>query len=309
MKIYFNRRPVGGPWGGGSKILSAVIDVCLEKGHQVFFEEEIFSQEDIDVIVCMDPRSTQTVTFNHLLDYKNKHRSKIVQRIGDLGTHGKPELLELLKATTPHADLLIFPSNWAKKYLNPPSEKKCSIILNATSIDFFSQDFSRYYDYNKNVISVVTHHWSNNHNKGFEIYQAFDEYCSTSNKFKFTYIGRTPPGVRFSNHLPPMDTIGLLEELPKHHVYLTASKNEAGANHVLEAMALNLPVLYHSEGGSIVEYCKNYGFVYENTEELIYILENSIDLIRDAFVSLNQRKTKFSKEMAEEYVALFESLI
>jgi len=308
MKIYFNRRPIQGPWGGGSKVLFSLLEECRSRNHTVLFEEQLNSTSDIDLLFCVDPRPNQFVTFQNLLDYKEKYGAKIVQRVGDLGTHDKPELFEFLKKTMYVVDALVFPSNWAKKYLNPPPEKKCAIILNAPSIEFFSQDFSRYYEYEKNI-SIVTHHWSNNRNKGFEIYQAFDEYCANSKNFKFTYIGRTPPGVTFSNHVAPMDTLGLLEELPKHQIYLTASKNEAGANHVLEAMALCLPVLYHSGGGSIVEYCKNYGFMYDSVGELIYILENSIDLIRNAFISLNSRKNRFSNDMAKEYVNLFESLI
>lgn len=308
MKIYFNRRPVDGPWGGGSKILSAIVDGCLNKGHQVFFEEELFSQKDIDVIVCMDPRPTQNITFNHLLEYKNKHRSKIVQRVGDLGTHGKPELLELLKSTTPHADLLIFPSNWAKNYLNLSDSKKSFVIANSPPHIFFQQkNFEKIIEFGKTTINVVTHHWSNNPHKGFDIYQKFDEYCHFNKKFKFTYIGRSLPGLQFSNQIQPLDINGLLEELPKHHIYLTASRAEAGANHVLEALALNIPVLYHGDGGSIVEYCKNYGFIYDSFGELIHILENSISLIKDMSAIMQYKRS--SHEMAKEYVALFESLI
>ena len=58
------------------------------------------------------------------------------------------------------------------------------------------------------------------------------------------------------------------------NVYLTASKEEAGANHVLEAMAAGLPVLYHANGGSIINYCKNYGLEYDSYNTLLVQLEN-----------------------------------
>jgi hypothetical protein len=41
MKIYFNRRPVSGPWGGGSKILSKIVTEARRRSHSVFFEEEL----------------------------------------------------------------------------------------------------------------------------------------------------------------------------------------------------------------------------------------------------------------------------
>ena len=31
MKIYFNRKPVSGPWGGGNKLLASLMDVLSDK--------------------------------------------------------------------------------------------------------------------------------------------------------------------------------------------------------------------------------------------------------------------------------------
>lgn len=100
MKIYFNRSPISGPWGGGSKVLSAIKDECLNRNHQVFFEEEIQLDINFDIIFCMNPRLTQTTYFKKLLFKKSKNsRSKIIPRIGDLGAHEKPELFKLVKFT------------------------------------------------------------------------------------------------------------------------------------------------------------------------------------------------------------------
>ena len=46
MKIYFNRKPVTGPWGGGNKTLTAITDKLLQTGHNVVYELE----EEIDLI-------------------------------------------------------------------------------------------------------------------------------------------------------------------------------------------------------------------------------------------------------------------
>ena len=65
------------------------------------------------------------------------------------------------------------------------------------------------------------------------------------------------------------------KNLPNYDVYLTASREEAGANHVLEAMAAGLPVVYHDEGGSIPEYCKEYSnFNFSMVDELPEIFDN-----------------------------------
>lgn len=305
MKIYFNRRPVDGPWGGGSKVLSSIIEECKSRNFQLFFEEEIKSScIDFDILFCIDPRPSHLVSYIDLLEHKNKHNSKIIQRVGDLGTHGKPELFEIVKKTSQLSDVLIFPSNWAKNYLNSKNENTY-VISNAPLHNFnIEKKPNKTYDHK---IKIVSHHWSDNHNKGFEIYKELDDYCRSSNKFEFIYIGRKPKDISFINELPPQDVSGLVENLPQHHIYVTASKLEAGANHVLEALACHLPVLYHCQGGSINEYCKNFGIEYNSSKDLIHKLENSIEKIKLIYESMNYSRN--SKMMAKEYVDLLESLI
>ena len=300
MKIYFNRRPVQGPWGGGSKILSSIITECLNRQYQLFFEDEINTNINFDIMFCIDPRPSPLVDFGMLLRKKFMQPNvKLIQRVGDLGTHGKPEFFELIKASTQRSDILIFPSNWAKDYLN--SQKKYYIIQNAPLKEFI---IDKKNNFNEDSLNIVSHHWSDNKFKGFDIYKQLNEYCK--DELKFTFIGRKPVDLEIKNYIPPQDVKGLISELPKHDVYITASKYEAGANHVLEAMALGLPVLYHKDGGSINEYCKDFGIQYENFEELIYILENKKELLQN--IANNMSYTRSSIDMAKEYVDLFETL-
>ena len=304
MKLYFNRTPIFGPWGGGSKILSSIVEECLSRNHDIFFDEDIRKNIGFDILFCMDPRPTSSVTYVDLINHKKSYNSKIVQRIGDLGTHGKPELLDIVKKTSEISDFLIFPSEWAKNYLLSKN-KNVIVIENAPLTQFnIQKNLKKSYD---GKITIVSHHWSDNHNKGFDIYKKLDDYCRSSNKFEFIYIGRKPNNITFKNELPPQGVEGLVSELPKHHVYVTASKLEAGANHVLEALACNLPVLYHSHGGSINEYCKNYGIEYNNPEDLIHKLENSIETVKSIYHSMNY--TRNSSMLAKEYVDLFERLV
>lgn len=302
MKIYFNRRPTPGPWGGGSKVLFAIIDECLLRNHEVYFEEDIHKPIDFDILFCIDPRPSQCVNYEQLLNRRLKSpTTKLVQRIGDLGTHGKPELFAFLKEITKFPDALVFPSQWAKDYLNPPNEK-CVIIKNAPLKQFLvsrkNKTFSK-------KLEVVSHHWSNNSLKGFDTYQKLDEYCKNTNKANFTFIGRKPDDVFLSNYIPPQDVDGLVSFLPKHDVYITASKQEAGANHVLEALALGLPVLYHKDGGSINEYCKDFGIEYSDFGELIDIIENKTEELQAIANRMTYQRS--SKDMAREYVDLFEA--
>ena len=52
MKVLINRKPVGGPWGGGNLFVKAFSEKLPLGGHKVVYE---FS-DDIDVIFVQDPR-------------------------------------------------------------------------------------------------------------------------------------------------------------------------------------------------------------------------------------------------------------
>ena len=88
MKIYLNRQPLKGPWGGGNKTVTKLSETLEKTGHQVTFRLE----DNIDMIFCFDPRPNKNGEwYQHFLNYKNSRpRTKIIQRVGDLGTHGKP---------------------------------------------------------------------------------------------------------------------------------------------------------------------------------------------------------------------------
>lgn len=303
MRILFNRRPVYGPWGGGSKVLRSIIEECNKRKHSVNFEEEISNHKDIDILFCADPRQG-ALSYNDLVRYREKYsKAKIIQRVGDLGTHGKPELFDLVKQTTAKSDIVIFPSKWAKDFLNYSGNSV--IIQNAPHKDFCAGKILKR---DKRFTRLVTHHWSDNAMKGFSTYKRLDEFCSLNSEYSFTYIGRKPNDITLTNYIKPLDIAGLVEELPRHDVYVTASFDETGANHVLEAIALGLPVLYNARGGSINEYCKNHGICYEDFDDLINILtekfQDTLTTTRDRMIPL----TRTIEDMAKEYVDLLESV-
>ena len=108
MKIYFNREPVSGPWGGGNKTLFSLTE-SLKENHEITFNLE----EKIDVIFCFDPRpNKKRIWYQDFIDYKVKNpKTKIIQRVGDVGTHSKPELTSILKQIVKAGctDFFIFP--------------------------------------------------------------------------------------------------------------------------------------------------------------------------------------------------------
>tara|TARA_Y100001938_G_scaffold150797_1_gene243492 strand:+ start:4068 stop:4982 length:915 start_codon:yes stop_codon:yes gene_type:complete len=260
MKIYLNRSPKTGPWGGGNKTVTKLSEKLVEQGHEVVYE----LCKGIDIIFCFDPRPNERgEQYANFLDYRNKTDCKIIQRVGDLGTHGKPQLTSFVKETIELSDFLIFPSEWAKEKIEY-KKNNYKIVHNAPLEMFYN-----YRNENSNIvgqkIKVITHHWSTNPKKGFDYYNTVDRACRDSKFLSFTYIGRLPEDMEMSNHIEATgDNNFIAKKLSESHIYLTASEEEAGANHVLEAMAAGIPVVYHENGGSIPNYCNGYGLSFED---------------------------------------------
>ena len=297
MKIYFNKRPVSGPWGGGNKTLTSLVSALDD---EVVFDLD----DDVDVIFCMDPRPNEDgLWYQDFLNHKVKYGSKIVQRIGDVGTHGKPELTELIRHSIQYSDVCIFPSQWAMDYVDASSDSV--IIPNAPLSDFYENR-----NKNKTVtkpIRVVTHHWSDNEKKGFDVYSSFSE-CVDEN-YLFTYIGRysNKHNKNGINYITPRDTAELKSILPAHDVYLTASKEEAGANHVLEAIACGLPVVYRNGGGSIDEYCNKYGVGYDSIDNLSSVLNEVVDNY-DTYKNEVLGYTRTNSNLIDEYLEIINNV-
>ena len=271
MKIYFNRKPRSGPWGGGNKFVGHLSDKLKDANHEVVY---LLDSRDIDVIFCFDPRpNDRGEWYETFLQYRRLFGAKIIQRVGDLGTHGKPELTSLVSETLKFSDYFIFPSTWAKEKINFKGDN-FALIPNRP-LDIFLKNKRL----NKNIqdkTRLITHHWSNNPKKGFNFYKSLANWCEGNDRYEFTYVGRLPDNfsLKNANYIAPCDATSLSQELPKHHIYLTASLEEAGANHVLEGMGSGLPVVYHEGGGSIVEYCNEFGKSFNSFESMIAAIKH-----------------------------------
>ena len=300
MNIYINRKPKSGPWGGGNKTVCILSDLLRENGHNVVFDLE----DDVDVIFCMDPRPNDSgIWYNDFLEHKRRFGSKLVQRVGDIGTHSKPDLTNLVFQTFQFSDFFIFPSNWARRSMGFKGSNY-AIVKNHSRRIFHNFKSESVLDDNEKM-KVVTHHWSTNDKKGFDFYKFLSERSIEKN-IQFTFIGRIPDGFDTSlmTYIDPQDDKSLSEILPKNHVYLTASIEEAGANHVVEAAACGLPIIYHELGGSIPEYISEYGIDFCDNESLL----RSIDTMRKNFSIFKKRVMGYS-ECQEDVIAAYRSVI
>jgi len=294
MKIYFNRQPVKGPWGGGNRLLTSLCEEIAREGHEIVYDLD----DDVEVIYCIDPRpNNKGVWYQNFLDHKNKFNSRIVQRVGDIGTHSKPELTNLISQTIKLSDFVIFTSAWAKNAMK--CKNKNTLVVENAPLDVFYENRSER-NHLGDKVRIVTHHWSTNDKKGFDVYSILGHLIENKDPrvkdIDFTYIGRYSQKASSAgiNLIDPIDKASLSKKLPEHDIYLTASLEEAGANHVLEAMAAGLPVLYRKNGGSINEYCRGYGLEYDHTVESF--LTKLDEMIKNYFI-LKQSAMTYNRKI------------
>jgi hypothetical protein len=147
--------------------------------------------------------------------------------------------------------------------------------------------------------------------KGFDVYERLDELLQhdlLKRIVSFTYIGNVPKGFRFKNatYLEPTSSQHLALLLKQHHVYLTASRNEPGANHQNEGANCGLPLLYR-ESGCLPEYCRGFGiaFTEDNFEEKLHEMVNTYDHWADRM----REYPHTAERMCENYYNLFVMLL
>lgn len=98
-------------------------------------------------------------------------------------------------------------------------------------------------------LRVIATAWSDNPQKGAAVYRWLDEHLDTG-RFEFTFVGRVGATLSRARQLPPMPSGPLADELRAHDVYLTATRNDACSNALIEALACGLPAVFARSGGS-----------------------------------------------------------
>ena len=133
---------------------------------------------------------------------------------------------------------------------------------------------------------IVTHHWSDNWNKGFAIYEKLDRLIAAGDlpDVEFWVIGRWPKELKWRAAKTFRPTFGaaLAKLLRQCHIYITASLWEPCGMHHIEGAQCGLPVLYHENGGGIVEAAKRYGEVFQddNVKQVVLDARENYEALR-----------------------------
>lgn len=315
MKIAVGFRIHDGPWGGGNRFVTNLVEALIARGDTVVYG---LDDPDIDVILMLDPRRRhKSVTFSvgAILRYLLFRKSKalVVHRINECDERKKTRHMNrLLWRANYCADCTVFVGTWLKDlplWQNRP-DARSRIITNGADARVFKSDGWRAWG-GEGPLKLVTHHWAGNWMKGFDIYQRLDEMLVSpgwEGRIAFTYIGNLPKGFRFrhATHVPPLDGENLAKELRSHHGYLTASINEPGGNHQNEGALCGLPLLYR-RSGCLPEYCDGFGVSFDESD-----FELSLKQFIDQYPSLVATMPAYphtAERTCNQYLALFDELM
>ena len=285
MRIAINVKPVSGPWGGGNQFSVQLAAHLRARGHRVSYRLWPWTER----ILLVAPRPFQNVTFDvdAIRRFKVRHPSvKCVHRINqtNLG-RGTTNVDDLFRKANEVADATVFISAWVRDYFAArwfSTDRPHTVIHNGADSSVFYPSPAPWDQ--REPCRLVTHHWSDNWNKGFAVYQEVDRLVAQGDLpgFELSVVGRWPKEIvwkaaKTSPAAPPHE---LGEELRRHHLYLTAAVAEAGGMHHVEGAQCGLPLVYHEDGGGVVELGRQYGVGFRDdvTRALLIARERYAEL-------------------------------
>ncbi|MEM7802081.1 MAG: hypothetical protein AAF633_23005 [Chloroflexota bacterium] len=315
MKVSIGFKLKKGPWGGGNQFGNALAEELESQGVEVSFD---LKRPDLNIILLTEPRITSlssAYTDKHILRYLyfTNRDAIVIHRINECDERKNSSTVnaQLIRANQ-CADHTVFVGGWLKPLFEGHGlyPKRTSVIHNGSDRSVFNPVGLERWD-GTEPLKLVTHHWSGNWMKGFDIYQQLDKALAKPewrDKVEFTYIGNLPNGFKFENsrYVPPKSGPELASELKQHHVYLTASINEPGGNHQNEGGNCGLPLLYRNSG-CLPEYCEGFGIMFDESSFFEKLGE-----MRKAYATLAPKMESYphtSKRTSTAYVDLFERLM
>jgi len=271
MRVYLNRAPVSGPWGGGNLFVSAFHKRAPALCDFVMDET---GRTPVDVILLAGlDNDGYGISIDQAVMYKmyNKPDCAIVLRVNENDARkGTSHMDDMLVKVSEHIDGTVFVSNWLRDYFMERGWKcqNNTVIVNGVAHDVFAPQPKLA----NGKVNIVAHHWSDNPMKGADIYEKLDQFVGENpGGFGFTYIGRHQCDFKHTTVVKPLAGKALGQELGQHDVYVSASRFDPGPNHILEALSCGLPTWVHAEGGGCIEFAGE-DHVYRNWDRLREIL-------------------------------------
>jgi glycosyltransferase involved in cell wall biosynthesis len=240
------------------------------RGYEVVFDLKRF----VDAIVLVDPRVGGMVRFGpeDIKACKAKWPQVLcLHRINECDARKGTDVMdELLAGANKVADFTVFVSDWLRQYHVArwfDASRPHAVIANGADPAVFHPIGAERFGPGK-PFRLVTHHWSDNWMKGFDVYREVDDLIASGKlpETELWVIGRWPKELRWKTarthgpvHGPELGAL-----LRRCHAYLTASRWEPGPMHPIEGAQCGLPVVYHEEGGGVIELARRYGVPFHD---------------------------------------------
>jgi len=304
--------PTRSPWGGSSPFVWQLVRTLNRRGYRVRFD----LRETPSCVVMIDPRmdhSAKRFGLEEIRRFRELHPGvPVVHRVNECdqrkGTDDIDALLGELHALSTHT---VFISKWLRDYFVQQwfdPKKPHSVIYNGADPGVFHPIGNK--PPGDGPFIFVTHHWSAHHLKGFDVYREFDAMLAAGEfpNARLRVIGRWSDKIKWESAelIGPLHGHALAERLRECHIYLTASRWEPCGMHHVEGAQCGLPMLYHEDGGGIVEAGLKYGMGFRHN-------------LREAARSMMERHAEFRRlvltnppsgdRMALDFVDLIQKLI
>jgi len=278
--VAFNMRPARGPWGGSSPFVEQLSALLRRRGYQVVFSLD----RAVDLIVMVDPRVGEIKPFgiDEIEAYRRTHPGvRVLHRVNECDQRKGTEFMDpLLARANAVADHTVFISEWLRDYHAArwfDTSRPHTVVYNGADPAVFHPIGSPAYDAS-GPLRLVTHHWSPHPLKGFDVYVAVDRAIAGGALpgVELRVIGNWPAEIvwQAARTFAPARGDALAGLLRDCHGYLTASRWEPCGMHHVEGAQCGLPLVYHRDGGGIVEAGERYGVGFEGEHDVGAAIES-----------------------------------
>lgn len=259
------------PNGGGHQFLRALIRSIEEEGWRI--ESNSIS------------KTTKACLFNSFnfdadrLRHLQRAGCRMIHRMdGPLATYrgfddGTDEHIWKINKEIAHAT--IFQSHYSLEQHRKLGyeTKNAHVIINAAdSRIFYPKEQERFGS--KRKIRLVSTSWSDNRNKGADVYSWLDDNLDW-NRYEYVFIGRLSVQTRNIRIEPPVDSERVAELLRESDIYITASKHDPCSNSLIEALTCGLPAVCLNSGGH-PELLGKGGELFDEAKEIPAALESIV---------------------------------
>ena len=285
MKLFVNFKPdKNQAYGGGNiSVFYLIQNICdAYSDFEITYELE----PNIQIYLVIDPfKGTKFKKYglSDIISFKEANGGKVVIRVNDCDktreiiNKERSREYQIIQNYN-NIDFLIFNSNFIKQYYveQIAQSEITTIVPSCVIINGCDQTiFENRTKLIEKTVKIVTHHWSNNMHKGYQLYYDLWKYSKThSVDFEFTFIGKNVPAMFSSVPIVgPLVTNELSTELNNHHIYITDSIYDSCPNHVIEAISCGLPILCSNKEGGARELCTmtdyKIGELYDSFDDLL----------------------------------------